>query len=1325
MNVLLQLAWVVVTSAAVCEVGVNNIEWASCSWLTLELVPPPGGGFISVGVSGKFSASNQCDDRDYNSSCTDWRVFDSSFNGSAESSYELTDCPPEGYSLTTKLKISLKISDFHNQNSGRLFLHTNCDTTSNLECSTLGLQPIQFPQRSSAICAQITSVSNVVTEKSLIQQDSRLQIIVSRSVNVSLLSVGWLVLESNTNPTLASLLSRSSTGNIVQIGGSNPNTTLFIKLGSLSSTSVAPAALINNCPDLSHYDIFRNEIITLRVDASVLVPPSDEFISTTFTVVPSVGIASLSIKHSSENAWLGPTTTTVSLIKRNATIIEMSLCSEDLYVDQVPPPIIESSLDWLADFYNSEIRFQTWMKISTKVAQFSLPPVPQLTASWNSTETLTVRLSSLSSSGFMSGIQPELQGSSNETGFVVNIQMECENPILSDCSGCIHNYNIDSEGFCKVCPLCVQGKCIQGPMCLCDTGYEGIHCDVVQDSAITGAVAGSSVVASVALEVALGGSLVAPIHSLTFLQLLYITGSNSCTKPSAHSSLLSLRAVVFPLQILATDHKYTNYFLGTLILHSGITVFVLLIVVVNWFITPTAYRRLRDVAGQVFFPNLLILLLYIGTVPLTAGFLKAAAEGVTVIVIVGGIWAVVNIFGYGAFLYWFLKKKLNTDTGRNYYIEYLEINMGNSFTNATCAISSPRRKHVMPSWLLVWLPTGHWCCRHLRDRLFMRKYALVFDELLPRSVTYYPIISFYRIVILSVISSVSDSGCEPRICIIVFISVIYLVYLIRQKPYKSSGTNLAVTLSHLFFCLAIASFVINESLTTGMLISLAIVVTATALWTGIVFLITRNRYDPALSEQAAADDENADFACLPKAVGSVTIYHKGKLSDNAEIVLQKTKDFGERVWCELRGSLLLIYKKGSDGLQSSEYSTKHSDIVPLYEAKGIPLGEEGFAICKDNGKKGKVIAFACEKEGEAENWMQKILESINGTSLTVSGDAQALLPKINRIQDYDFFGDAMPTSYGKLRHCNLRGGSEHLLLSLVDKKLLTASQRRNIATEIIILSKLKSDFLVRVSCPFETDEEICWVVPYQTGGNLVYHLEMSGKFSEQDAAFWTAEAVLGLDHLHANLIVFRNLAPTDLLFSQSGHLMLADPGLPVALPDENKVSYASPEVLKFTQPSPSSDYWSLGCVLYEMIHNRRAFDGSSRAVTANLVLRGAPRFDPECSPSLQKFISSLLSKSNRPCRASEVKDFIWFSDNNISWSSIEDRTTPPPFLVAGPDPPIREGSVKLVNPLAFTFSGSREEEETQFSTFDADVTLVSSPAPLLPSSSTISKQKNE
>lgn len=50
-------------------------------------------------------------------------------------------------------------------------------------------------------------------------------------------------------------------------------------------------------------------------------------------------------------------------------------------------------------------------------------------------------------------------------------------------------------------------------------------------------------------------------------------------------------------------------------------------------------------------------------------------------------------------------------------------------------------------------------------------------------------------------------------------------------------------------------------------------------------------------------------------------------------------------------------------------------------------------------------------------------------------------------------------------------------------------------------------------------------------------------YSEGAARFYSAEVILGLEYLHTNNIIYRDLKPENLLLGSDGHIKLSDFGL--------------------------------------------------------------------------------------------------------------------------------------------------------------------------------------
>ena len=108
-----------------------------------------------------------------------------------------------------------------------------------------------------------------------------------------------------------------------------------------------------------------------------------------------------------------------------------------------------------------------------------------------------------------------------------------------------------------------------------------------------------------------------------------------------------------------------------------------------------------------------------------------------------------------------------------------------------------------------------------------------------------------------------------------------------------------------------------------------------------------------------------------------------------------------------------------------------------------------------------------------------------------------------------------------------------------------------------ILEEVKNPFIVKLFYAFQDYSSLYLILEYAAGGELFYHLATEKMFSEDVAAFYIAEAYLGLSALHSKGVVYRDLKAENLLLDSSGHLLLTDFGLSkIALEDEKCKSFA-------------------------------------------------------------------------------------------------------------------------------------------------------------------------
>lgn len=276
--------------------------------------------------------------------------------------------------------------------------------------------------------------------------------------------------------------------------------------------------------------------------------------------------------------------------------------------------------------------------------------------------------------------------------------------------------------------------------------------------------------------------------------------------------------------------------------------------------------------------------------------------------------------------------------------------------------------------------------------------------------------------------------------------------------------------------------------------------------------------------------------------------------------------------------------------------------------------------------------------------------------------------------------------FGEVCACQSRStGKMYACKKLEKKRIKKRKGESMVLSEKLILQKINSRFVVNLAYAFETKDALCLVLTIMTGGDLKFHIyNMGGDpgFTEARSKFYSAEILLGLDHLHSNGIVYRDCKPENILLDDNGHVRISDLGLALEIPEGEAVrgrvgtvGYMAPEVIDNEKYTFSPDYFSLGCLIFEMIEGRAPFRARKEKIKREEVDRRVKEmeepYSKKFSDEARSICQALLRKSPRErlgCTsgrqgAKEVMANPWFSD--INWRRLKAGKDRAPFI---PDP---------------------------------------------------------
>ncbi|MCL4831935.1 MAG: tetratricopeptide repeat protein [Caldilineaceae bacterium] len=164
--------------------------------------------------------------------------------------------------------------------------------------------------------------------------------------------------------------------------------------------------------------------------------------------------------------------------------------------------------------------------------------------------------------------------------------------------------------------------------------------------------------------------------------------------------------------------------------------------------------------------------------------------------------------------------------------------------------------------------------------------------------------------------------------------------------------------------------------------------------------------------------------------------------------------------------------------------------------------------------------------------------------------------------------------------------------------------------EARLVASLRHPHIVQVYDYQVTDDGPVMVMEYLPGGSLKDRLDdlrsRGQRLPLAETAAITDALASALDYAHRQGAIHRDVKPANILFDKEGAPVLADFGIARILDDQSGLTqpgtilgtpaYLSPEQAAGEVAGPSSDLYSLGVVLYEMVTGAPPFQGTTTAI---------------------------------------------------------------------------------------------------------------------------------
>ncbi|CAL4170977.1 unnamed protein product [Meganyctiphanes norvegica] len=280
------------------------------------------------------------------------------------------------------------------------------------------------------------------------------------------------------------------------------------------------------------------------------------------------------------------------------------------------------------------------------------------------------------------------------------------------------------------------------------------------------------------------------------------------------------------------------------------------------------------------------------------------------------------------------------------------------------------------------------------------------------------------------------------------------------------------------------------------------------------------------------------------------------------------------------------------------------------------------------------------------------------------------------LDDFHFISVLGQGSFGKVVLSQLKDTGEYFAIKALKKRdIIDRKEIESVFTEKQILevtSSVQHPFLINSYSSFQTKDHVCFVLEYAPGGDLMTHI-LEGAFDEHQAVFYAACVLLGLQYLHDNGIIYRDIKLENIMLDAHGYAKIADFGLSkenIRYDDFTDTfcgtsEFMAPEVLNEDSYTQAVDWWGFGVLIFQMLVGDSPFSGNNDDEIFTSIINDEvcyPRFLSLEAISiirklLQKNPDKRLGSSKRGAEDIKIQNFF----RDMRWDELLQKKIKPPF----------------------------------------------------------------
>jgi eukaryotic-like serine/threonine-protein kinase len=238
----------------------------------------------------------------------------------------------------------------------------------------------------------------------------------------------------------------------------------------------------------------------------------------------------------------------------------------------------------------------------------------------------------------------------------------------------------------------------------------------------------------------------------------------------------------------------------------------------------------------------------------------------------------------------------------------------------------------------------------------------------------------------------------------------------------------------------------------------------------------------------------------------------------------------------------------------------------------------------------------------------------------------------------------------------------HVAIKTIQLEKSTPKIKQQLLVEARTIAKLQHPNIITL---YEMDEHLgtpYLVFEYVDGQTLKEYLIKKGKLNTKQTINILSPLLNAIAYAHKSGVIHRDLNPSNILITQSDTPRLMDFGIATLLGQRHgdgiwgTFKYMSPEQCNNQNISTTSDIFSLGLILFELISGKRAIDADNKFSIINKIVNEEIQYPDSIEVAIKEIIQKAVLKNPQE-RYVDAIDFKQDLENHLQRISPEAAQT--------------------------------------------------------------------